>query len=121
MTPTATIVLVIGSISLLAGALDQYYWAGSDRSPIDWAYVISGAMLVFAWYRVDAKQRLFKTSPWLDIGVFAVAIFGLPYYFFRSRGAKLGLLATLLFLAAMLATGLLSLAGQYATYYALQA
>ncbi|WP_140908417.1 DMT family transporter [Cognatiluteimonas lumbrici] len=120
MSPKPTIALVIAGLSFATGAIAQYYWPGASQSPIDWFHVISGAVLLFAWYRIDSKQRGYKTSPWLDAGVFAIAIVGLTYYFFRSRGAKSGAIATLLFLAAMLAAGMLTLAGQYATYYAVQ-
>ena len=112
---------MIALLSLLAGAVDQYYWPGFDRSPADWVYVICGAMLIFVWYRIDSKQRHYKTSPWLDIAVFAVAIAGLPYYFFRSRGLKGGFLAALLFVLGALASSLLSMVGKYAAYYALRA
>ena len=54
------------------------------------------------------------------MGVVALAIVALPYYFFRSRGLKRGALATLLFFLAAIGYGVFCVAGQYAVWYGLQ-
>jgi len=44
----------------------------------------------------------------------------MPYYFFRSRGFKKGLIATIGFFALIVLFSYVTLGGQYATYYGLQ-
>ena len=56
----------------------------------------------------------------LNVGVIAVAVIALPYYFFRSRGAKGGFRALGLFIVAVVASYLLDMAGGLLIYYAVQ-
>ena len=77
-------------------------------------------MLIFTWYRIDSRQRSYKRSPWLNISIFALALVAFPYYLFRSRGLKRGVIATVLFFVGTLAAGTISVAGQYAVWYVLQ-
>ena len=121
MSHKAIVILLIVALSFFTGAAAQYWWPGLTRSPADWFYIICGSFLIFAWYRLDSRQRLYKTSPWLDLTVIAVAVIGLPYYLFRSRGLKYGSLATLMFLGGAMGMSVLAIAGQLGVYYALQA
>ncbi|KAF1714463.1 hypothetical protein CSC71_03565 [Pseudoxanthomonas sangjuensis] len=104
------------TLSLAAGALAQHFYPYAERSPIDIGVAILGAILIFAWYRLDAAQLGFRRRPLLNVAVIAVAILGLPYYFFRSRGFKRGLAATGLFLLAILSSGVLTILGSAAVY-----
>lgn len=80
-----------------------------------------GILLIFAWYRLDSDQRGFRRSPGLNIGIIAVAIVGLPYYLFRSRGAKRGFMATCAVLAIYAVSVALYVGGIYIAYFGLQA
>jgi len=83
--------------------------------------MVVGILLIFAWYRLDADQRGFHRSIGLNVGVIGFAIVGLPYYLFRSRGAKRGFIATVVALAFCVASVMLTGAGMYVAYYYLQA
>ncbi|WP_460834774.1 hypothetical protein [Lysobacter humi (ex Lee et al. 2017)] len=89
-------------------------------SPVDLWLLPAFALMIFWWYRTDTSERNYKRTPWLNVSVIAVAALALPYYFFRSRGFKRGAVATLALILAMIASGLLTLGGQYAAYYGLQ-
>lgn len=78
--------------------------------------MLSGAFLIFAWYRIDSEQRSYKRSTWLNICVVALAIFAMPYYFFRSRGVRGGLVASGVFLLAFVGSIFLTGAGHFAVY-----
>jgi hypothetical protein len=54
------------------------------------------------------------------VGVVGLGLIALPYYFFRSRGARGGATALALALLCLVAMGLLTTAGEYATYYGWQ-
>lgn len=117
MSKKAIILVVLALASLLAGMIGQYYWPGAPFSAADAVYALVGAFLIFAWYHIDAGQRGYRRSIWLNAGVILLAIVAVPYYFFRSRGFKSGLVWTGLFLLLLAVTSLLTKAGQYITYY----
>lgn len=120
MNPKNIILLVLAALAFLTGSVGQYIAPGKPYPPTEMAFMLVGSVLVFVWYHIDSQQRSYKRSAWLNIGVVGLALFALPYYFFRSRGAKNGLLATGLFLLMLVASFALTSAGQYATYYTLQ-
>ena len=119
--PKTLVLVLLLAASLLSGAIDQYFYPGQPLPPTALAFTVVGAFLIFIWYRIDSTEIGYKRSPWLNVAVVALAIVALPYYFFRSRGAKRGVIATGLMVAAFIASGLLSMGGMYATYYGLQA
>ncbi len=55
---------------------------------------------VFRWFVFDAREQDYPRTALLNVGVVACGIIVLPYYFFRSRGLRGGLLYTFLFLVA---------------------
>ena len=121
MRPKTLIIVLLLVASFLSGAIDQYFYPGQMWPPTALAFTVVGAFMIFLWYRIDSTEIGYKRSPWLNVAVIALAIVALPYYFFRSRGAKRGSIATGLMIAAFIASGVLSMGGMYAAYYGLQA
>ncbi|UHQ18775.1 hypothetical protein LVB87_11340 [Lysobacter sp. KIS68-7] len=121
MAPKNIVWLALAVVSFLSGMADQYFYPGIPYPPTIIVATIACLLLLFAWYRIDAEQRGYRRSRLLDIGVILLAIVALPYYFFRSRGAKGGLLATGALIAAWIGSSMLVFAGSVATYYGLQA
>ncbi|BCT93573.1 hypothetical protein LYSHEL_25980 [Lysobacter helvus] len=115
------VLIALAVVGFASGAVDQYFYPGQFMPPSTLAATLVGVVLMFAWYRLDANQRGIGRTPFLDVGVVLLAIVALPIYFFRSRGAKGGFVASAVFLVAMIGYGVLGIAGQYATYYGLQA
>ncbi|MGY0653075.1 hypothetical protein ACW7GZ_14690 [Luteimonas sp. A537] len=113
MTQTIAVVL-FGVLSFATGAVGQLMYPGLDLSPVDLWTMPVFLLLVFWWYRLDTTQLGYRRTPWLNVGVIAVAVLALPYYFFRSRGLKRGLLATIIMLAVFIGSGLLTFVGQTA-------
>ena len=60
-----------------------------------WVSIISVSVLIFGWVHVDARERQYPKSKWLNVGVLAFSIIFVPIYLFRSRpkGEKLRALA----------------------------
>jgi predicted membrane channel-forming protein YqfA (hemolysin III family) len=114
------LLVALAVLSFCSGAAAQLWFRGSPMPPSTLAFAVLGTLLVFAWFHIDSTQRNYRRSPWLNTGVVVLSLVALPYYFFRSRGAKLGLLATSLFLLVIIASGVLGVVGQYAAYYSLQ-
>jgi hypothetical protein len=73
--------------------------------------------VVYVWYRGDAEQRGYRRSPLLNVMVIALALIALPYYLFRSRGLSRGAAATGIFLAVIVASSALGMAGGYLAYF----
>jgi len=120
LTPKRLTLLTLAFLAFLQGAVGQYLQPGALHPRSDIGVALAGAMLLFFWYRLDTDERAFQRSIWLNFGVVALALFALPYYFFRSRGFLKGLVACLLFLLCGVLWAVLALAGEYATYYGLQ-
>lgn len=66
--------------------------------------LVLASCAIFAWFRADAKSRDYRPSPILNVAVFGLAAFALPYYFVRSRGWKRGALALIAAIGIFLAT-----------------
>lgn len=114
------IIVLYAMLAFAVGMAREYFYPGQAMSPVDlWTMPLS-VFLVFWWYWLDTVQHAFRRSPWLNVGVVALSLIALPCYFFRSRGFRRGAIATGLFLLAVLASGVLTLIGQYATYYGVQ-
>lgn len=113
------ILVVFALSSLLSGIVGQYFWPEMPLSMADYAFAVLGSFLIFAWYHTDAKQRGYRRPTWLDIGIILVAIVAMPYYLFRTRGFKGGLVGTTLGLLLMIGTGVLTGMGKLATWYSL--
>ena len=56
-----------------------------------WVSIIGVSALIFGWVHLDAKERQYSKSKWLNVGVLAFSIVFVPIYLFRSRpkGRKL--------------------------------
>lgn len=108
------------ALSFIAGALGQYLYPGKDYPPTDLWLLPAFTLLIFLWYRADTEQKAIKRSPWLNISIIALAVLALPIYFFRTRGFKGGLIATIGMLAYLFLSGALTGLGQYAIDYGLQ-
>jgi hypothetical protein len=120
VSPKGAVISALAVIAFLSGAADQYFYPNNPLPPTNIIASILGIVLIFVWYCLDSDQRSYRRSSWLNIGVFLFAIVALPYYFFRSRGIAGGVAATGIFLLMLVASGILTAAGTYATYYALQ-
>jgi hypothetical protein len=86
----------------------------------DIVFTVVASLLIFMWYRFDSDQVSYRRSPWLNVGVIALTVIALPYYFFRSRGLGRGSVAIGLFLLCCATYLVLQKAGEYAAYYAWQ-
>lgn len=120
MSSKNRVLATLAVASLISGAIDQYFYPGHQFPPTAVGFMVVGTFLIFLWYRMDSEQIGYRRSPWLNVSVIALAIVALPYYFFRSRGAKRGASATGILLLAYVASGVLTVAGSYLTYYWLQ-
>jgi len=114
------ILLCLAALTFVEGAVGQYLYPGQVFTKSDIAFSFVGLAFVFAWYRIDARERSYPHSIGLNIAIVAVTIVAFPYYLFRSRGFRRGLIAlggAVVFCVAMQG---LQMAGGYATYYSLQ-
>jgi hypothetical protein len=114
------VIVALAFLSLISGAIDQYFYPGEEFPPTALAFLTIMALLIFLWYRLDAAEVGYRRSAWLDIGVVGIAIVALPYYLVRSRGAKKGIVGVGALLLMYVASVLLSWFGSYLAYYVLQ-
>lgn len=114
------ILMTIGVAGFLEGAVNQYFFPGRAYPPSTIPFMVTFTLLIFAWYRLDTEQFGYRRSVWLNVGVLAFSLLALPYYFFRSRGAKRGFIAVGLFILLLLGFMALETAGLYSAYYGFQ-
>ena len=120
MSSKNKILLALVLASFISGAVDQYFYPGVLFPPTALLAAVTFLLLIFAWYRLDATEIGYKRTRSLNVGVVALGVLALPYYFFRSRGAKGGAIATLAMLLLFVACNFVMNAGTYAAYYGLQ-
>ena len=110
-------VIIALMLSAVASGLARQLLAPDQVvAPIDIPFMLAGAFLLFLWFRLDSDERGYRRSPWINVGVIALAVVVLPYYFFRTRGFIRGLAASVLFLIAGIAYSFLQYAGAYLPY-----
>ena len=114
------ILVALAVVALLSGAAAQYFEPGVAFPRTDLLFLLTGVTLSFGWYYLDSEQIQFRRGKLLNVCVIALGIVALPYYFFRSRGLKKGLVSTIVFLVAVSVWSLLQTGGAYAVYYAIQ-
>jgi len=120
MNPKILVLVLLAVTAFVQGAIGQFVAPGQPFPKSDIVFMLLGTVLVFIWYRLDSNQRGYRRTPWLNVCVVGLSIIALPYYFFRSRGARDGFIALGLFLLCVVFFGVLGTAGEYATYYGLQ-
>ncbi|WDS36743.1 hypothetical protein [Pseudoxanthomonas sp.] len=107
--------LLFALASLASGVLSQCPIPAPVQEPLGIALLILSAAAIFIWFRADAKKRAYRASPFLNVAVFGLAAFALPYYFFRSRGWKRGPLSGLGAVGSFIASCLLTMLGALLT------
>ena len=110
------VLLALAIASIGFGFADAFFFPYQMTPPTAIIFTVVMCFLIFAWYHMDSSQRGYKRSVWLNIGVIGLSLVALPYYFFRSRGAKNGALATALALATLIGIGVLNALGGAAAY-----
>ena len=115
-----SLIWAMAAFSLVSGAVEQYFQPGQSLGSTGLVNAFLGVLLVFLWYRVDAEQCGYRRSPGLNFAIVGFTLFGLPYYFFRSRGWRSGAVATLVFLLAIIGAGLLHGMGTTLVYHLVQ-
>ncbi len=111
--------IALAVVSFTYGAFAQYMHPGIS-APSDLIFLIISAALIFFWFSLDAKEIKYKRGYILNVGVIGIAIIALPYYFFRSRGFKKGLIYTLIFMLIIVLWYVVQYSGAIAVYYVFQ-
>jgi len=114
------ILLAIALVSMIEGAVGQYFYPSKDVPPTTLWLLAVFSVLIFAWYRRDSIQLGYPRTVALNIGIVALHFIVLPYYFFQSRGLKKGFVAVGFYVLALLGSILLSSTAAIITSYALQ-
>jgi hypothetical protein len=112
-----TLVLIaIAALSLITGAAMQYLQPGQHYGPIGIGSMLLQAFLLFVWFHLDAERLQYKTGFLLKVAVIGLALVAIPYYLFRSRGWRRGLVTTLGFFVLIILTLALEYAGAVGVY-----
>jgi hypothetical protein len=116
------ILLLMCALAVIEGVLLQAFFIDSPSSaPPRLAWLLPYSFLLFWWYCVDAEQRNYARSGWMNYGIILLAIVALPYYFFRTRGFARGLLANLLAVLTLALSLAMNIAGAMLVYLGFQA
>lgn len=74
------------AVMLVSGMLEPV--ASNAPPPPVWWTVLSAFLMSFLpyyWYRLDSEGRRFHPSRWMNSGVVALTMIGMPVYLVRSR------------------------------------
>lgn len=114
---------VLGGLAFTAfldGSVGQYLDPGAPFPVSSIPLMLIAVTLSFMWYYIDSEQIEYRRGKFLNIGIIALGIIAFPYYFFRSRGFRRGLIFTVLFIAVVIAWSALQTFGVYMVYYGIQ-
>mgnify|MGYP000370758475 CR=1 FL=1 len=114
------IVIAWALSAFIGGCAKQYFEPGIQFSLTYKILTAVTAMLVFSWYYLDSNNINYKRGIFLNTSVIGLTLFALPYYFFRSRGLKVGALYTTLFIVAVAVWFGVGTAGSYVIYHVIQ-
>lgn len=114
------LLIALALVAFMYGAVAQYFAPGASFSKIDMLFMLIGTTLSFMWYYYDSIEVEYRRGALLNIAVIAIGVIAFPYYFFRTRGFKKGLLYTGLFVLVVIAWSALQLAGAYAVRFGIQ-
>jgi len=106
--------------AFIGGCTKQYFEAGVQFTITNKVLMLVTALLAFSWYYLDSNKINYKRSIILNTSVIGLTLFALPYYFFRSRGLKLGALYTTLFITVAAVWFSFGTAGSYVVYHTIQ-
>jgi tellurite resistance protein TehA-like permease len=120
VSPKNKVIVAGAAVSLLEGIVEQHFYPELEFPPTEIVAAAIISFLIFLWYRLDAGQLNYRHSWKLDVAIIAVALIAFPYYLFRSRGVKQGMVGTVLFILAFAASLLLTAAGAYLLYVTIQ-
>ncbi len=108
MSPKQKVLVTIFLVSIMEGSVGQFFYPNSPIPPSTLWLLMVFSLLIFLWYRIDAKQIEYPQSVVLNVGIVVLHLVALPYYFFRSRGLKKGFVAVGLYILTILGALLLS-------------
>ena len=115
---TKRLILIAGAaLSFVAGICAKYSEPYGGIAEVQLITAIVGSFLTFTWFLKDCQQRSYAKSKLLSIGVLALAILALPYYFFHTRGLREGAKSTLWYLLVVVGSMFLGAAGSIFIYY----
>jgi hypothetical protein len=107
---------ILASLALgfLDGVTARWLFPRQPFAPSSFVFSIVGLFVIFLWYRLDSDSREFQRTPLLSVAIVGVAFVAVPYYLFRTRGFRQGLLGTLVVLLAAVGYSALGYVGQLA-------
>jgi len=114
------VLLALAIVAFINGATTQYFEPGVAFPKTDMWFIFAGVVLIYMWYHFDSEQIKYKRGALLNTAVVALGAVALPYYFFRSRGFKKGLMYTVMFALLVALSAALQTGGAYAVYYGIQ-
>ncbi|MBI1425015.1 MAG: hypothetical protein GC149_16330 [Gammaproteobacteria bacterium] len=119
--PKKWYLISLAIVAFIQGAFSQYMYQAriGNPDPFGIIFLIIGAAFIYFWYATDAEQIGYKRGYVLNICVIALTIVGLPYYFFRSRGLKKGLIYSAVFVVFILLWFVFEFAGALTVNYML--
>jgi FAD/FMN-containing dehydrogenase len=93
--------ILLPACTLLGGILD--YALPLQRAMLTLPFELLSLALILCWLHFDTRERGYRRSKALLMAVFVLPMVAVPWYLFRSRGARAGARATTLALLLMLA------------------
>ena len=105
----ACTILVLGAVDGVVGA---WLYRNDPFPASSLVFGIVCLFFTFLWYRLDSEQRSFRRTPLLSTAVIGVSAVAIPYYLFRTRGFRKGVVAVLVFVSLMFGYGVTSALGR---------
>jgi hypothetical protein len=88
---------------------------GGSQHTLDIPTVIIWIILIKMWFSAEWKEKEIQPSRFYHIGVWAIALIAVPWYFLKFRGLRNGSIAIAMVVGILVAYCVVYLAAWYAT------
>ena len=109
-------VCVLIVVGFAEGVAAGRVYGGPSMEAAQVALTVVNTFLIFVWYRNDSIERSYWPSRLLSVALAGVTILAMPYYLFKTRGFKGGLIASGLFVLTIVIYGMWVGLVQYVTF-----
>lgn len=91
MTIKSWLLAGLALLGFVGGFVAQYFYPQQMFPASDIPVTLIGVTLSFLWYYADTEESGYRRRPLLNAAIIAIGIAAFPYYFFSSRGFRMGL------------------------------
>ena len=109
---TARIACTILALGFADGAVGAWLYSDAPFPASTIVFMLAYAFFIFLWFRLDSDLRCYRRTPFLSTAVVGMSVVAIPYYLFRTRGFRQGVVGVLIFVSLIFGYAAMALIGR---------